>query len=739
MKKPLVFEGIVILLIVLLSFVLYMMIVAGSAGVYDTWELGGNGTVRYMDIDGPDMLYAFSGNNISAIDSTGRLKWAYSFPDRYNICGMKFMPRYVNRGMGWSGDEIPVYDADDNALYVYAMSGRVTSTMEIATHCDLRDEEVEMAREIYAISHNGQLLWNITLSGHLTAFNVIDIKARGDRIYVFHDYNLTVLSKDGKILTDIENVSDPAAIGDDGTIYVSSASLPDGPRAPSWAIPGDYRVPSGIIKAYSPDGILIWQSYAGENISSPYVRPYLKDRYYSLPIINDGLLYVPLDDGIAAMSGNGTELWRASTGEGDIFLYDQMPFDSAGNAYLYRYINTHPDAPKHYIVDMNGTVSGPISVNKSIYFKRGDDGTVYSLEYVRPGENMTIDMLYTVNINAFRLSENMSIWNITLPIKKTTTVTVDKENVYDIFDRWFADRIVQYNGDGRDYNPPYTFLDLVNTTVKGCMVPHTEIYPGKDLIYVSMYSYTYEEPVKLNLTKCVYSSGIYAVSRNGELVWYKPIDTFIDSVHAKNDTIYYSTRDGKISSARVEIAAGITLAAALYVVFRFFLAGVITRGRGSLDRNENRNRVLTYIAENPGMTLYEICRGLSMNMGTARYHIMILGLNHRIVAHQSDNKYVRYFLNSNAYSSEEQYIVSVMRRDCMKGVLDLLLRKPGISNRQISRELGVSESAVSRCMKELHSKGIVVKDLSVCGRASYVIDDRNKEQIIRAMGFTDGR
>ena len=69
----------------------------------------------------------------------------------------------------------------------------------------------------------------------------------------------------------------------------------------------------------------------------------------------------------------------------------------------------------------------------------------------------------------------------------------------------------------------------------------------------------------------------------------------------------------------------------------------MTRARLKIDKgNDNRNRIYKFITERPGSTLYEISKEMGLNIGTLRYHLMILSLNHRITAYK-DDKFVSYF------------------------------------------------------------------------------------------------
>ena len=186
-----------------------------------------------------------------------------------------------------------------------------------------------------------------------------------------------------------------------------------------------------------------------------------------------------------------------------------------------------------------------------------------------------------------------------------------------------------------------------------------KVLPGNGVTFVNYYAANYAFPLRpingLNGSNCLYSNVLYALNKNGTVVWQRPLGSYMTSMASTNDTIFYSTGDGKLNIATANgVAGGITVLALAYVFFRFFLVGFVARAKDRVNKNENRNVVLQYAVDNPGSTLREVSRGLHMNLGTVRYHMFILELNHRLVSYRADNKHVRYFINSNSYSKEEQ-------------------------------------------------------------------------------------
>jgi predicted transcriptional regulator len=302
-------------------------------------------------------------------------------------------------------------------------------------------------------------------------------------------------------------------------------------------------------------------------------------------------------------------------------------------------------------------------------------------------------------------------------VNDPTTLTVDSSNAGDI--------IPFYN------NGNYPFDGTGSAIESDVEVP--QVTSGDGRVYAYFRSTNYETPVVPGKSRATFVSGVYALDENGSLLWNRTISGNAYSMNVvNNSTIFYRTYDDRFVVTGAGAAVGFALTTILYIFLRFFCIGAIARAHSRINKNENRNAVYDFIAKNPGLTMYEISRGLWMNIGTVRYHLFILGMNHRIVPYDGESKFVRYFTNSNSYSREDQAIVSLVRREAFGKVLGLMLTKPGASNVEIAMDLGIQESVVSRCVRELSEKGIVVKEQSG-SRGAYAIDDSHKERVASAI------
>jgi len=66
-------------------------------------------------------------------------------------------------------------------------------------------------------------------------------------------------------------------------------------------------------------------------------------------------------------------------------------------------------------------------------------------------------------------------------------------------------------------------------------------------------------------------------------------------------------------------------------------------------------------------------------------------------------------------------------------VLGLLLEKPSLTNVDLSRELDIAESTISKYIKELSSKDIIMKEPLPGGRFAYSIKKEYKERVAMAL------
>lgn len=734
MKKPMIFEGVVAILIIILLFAMYLMV--SSSGQSGTpantkWLVAGNDTVSNLFIGKDGILYAFmgdSGNAVYAIDSGGKVKWEYDIPAGWRaINEYRMAMGNTQAGIGSTEYNAPIFSEDNGTLYLLLRENKAFPSNE---------SNIDIGQRIIAISPEGKLMWNVSIGHEFHPYDQAGIYASGGRIYVFSSYNETVFDSAGKALFAIPDVSDPPAIDENGFIYAVKDKVAGNAfysQDPYYR----FMEPSGIIEAYGPDGTLCWRENVTNIIRESWQLAIADGGYTSLPIYQNNTLYLPVQDGICVLKTDGSVRWNRSLGAESAYLYDVLPIDARGNVYFTSLTrDQQPWLGGKWSIDViESGGNDTIHVYTEPRGGSGDPltGVLYYWSNHTLTGNASDDALLRVpmpEITAYDIANNRTLWNRTLPVGEPRVLTIDSNNASDkSVDPGVFEEAMRKNEEYKTYPagtaPTKPYYPMGGFNMK--------IIPDGDIVYVSYYTDTYEVPLVLNVSRYAYAGGVYALDRNGTLLWYKHTDALITAMAANNSTVYYGTRGGEIASGQVGLAGSLALTAIAYVLIRFFMAGTIARARSRIGLNENRNSVLRYVAERPGSTMSEISRSIGMNLGTVRYHLLILSINHRIVGQRTDGKSIRYFTNAGSYDAGEQSVISLMRRDHMRKVLELLNEKPGLSNRELSKALNMQESAASRYMRELMEKGVVIKEPAADGASAYFIKNEHRQTISSMM------
>jgi predicted transcriptional regulator len=794
MERHQLFEAALVLALISLVGLLYLAIVSTPPASY-SWEAQANGSVDYMFVGSDDTLYAFSGNTITAVGKDGGRLWNLTIAAEWKVLNNWTIQANSDQMEGRVSlyHNYPIASENDGILYVYAVHRPSEEEIKDAwRHFD--NWFYSRPCVVFAISHEGTIQWEHLIPGNVSAFSLrrleygddkmLDspaIRVCDDRVYVFHDYREDVLDSGGRLLFTLDNITAPVAVDEAGRIYaVRGIASPPRPQLyngnsisrPELALRPEYKylVPVSLVDAYNPDGSLAWSLDIGINATIIYVPPDLWPQYNSIPLYANHTLYVPVKKGFMAIGTDGRLQWVRQienrvghdvqfewTGEGRTYIitnysggdWDEggpyvplsiMPIDSRGYAYMAP-VYEQWNASAIRVMTPDGKVTSSLNAT-DIRVLSGSDGIIYSFDSVSSWDlasvllppNVTTlnesypgERLRAGEVAVFDLKSNVRLWNFSISLQNISSMVLNASNIQYALPSYIIDYVRELNEKGSDYSgAPLKDLSLGIGTGSSA-----EIFPGKDVVYVYYYYCMYEAPVVYNRSRCAYVNVIYALDMNGNLLWEKPVDGIVLKAAAGNGTIYYLTSNGKMGGGTAGVAAGIAIIAAVYVFLRFFLVGAVARARSRIDQNDNRNRAFRYIVDNPGATAVDLSRGLDMNIGTIRYHLFVLSLNHKIVNHKEDGKCLRYFTNSGTYTPEERAVLSLLRRESLRRMLGVLTECPGMTSLELSRRMGVSTTVAHRHINELMGRGVIVK---VCGTEKgnvYSINERHRDLILR--------
>ena len=321
------------MLLILLVFMLIAMIMGESSGPSER-SIPGSDQVQYIYTGSDNALYMFFADHIQAIDMKGNELWDFKIPEQWQICyGWHFTPVTMDNDKLYvtTIEGNPITFSDNGNLYIYLIPNATFSGAPFSSAID-----EHMSEGLVAISGKGNVLWSLPLHSNIIDaqyvnvgpysdmggnggmsmnFSDANIFAQNGRVYVFHDYNETVVDAgNGTILWSVDNVADPVSVDENGFIYSVPAVQPDAgyiqPLLNNTGYFGmgvtlaDYRVPSAMVDAYYPNGTQEWRKYPG----GPIYRQFLGDD--RLPLYNNGTIYTLLENSIMAFDTNGIKKWE---------------------------------------------------------------------------------------------------------------------------------------------------------------------------------------------------------------------------------------------------------------------------------------------------------------------------------------------------------------------------------------------------------------------------------------------
>ena len=162
------------------------------------------------------------------------------------------------------------------------------------------------------------------------------------------------------------------------------------------------------------------------------------------------------------------------------------------------------------------------------------------------------------------------------------------------------------------------------------------------------------------------------------------------------------------------------------------MPGTVARAQNRLEYNENRRRIYLFLIDMPGVTASDIAKGLGMNLGTVRYHLLTLMLNRRIITYKDESKFHRYFNNSGAYTDDEMALLSLIRRKPLQKIVNALMEQRKLSGPDLAKRLNISEKSVYKHITKLLREGILEK-LPEKDQGLYAIKAERREQIREIM------
>lgn len=127
---------------------------------------------------------------------------------------------------------------------------------------------------------------------------------------------------------------------------------------------------------------------------------------------------------------------------------------------------------------------------------------------------------------------------------------------------------------------------------------------------------------------------------------------------------------------------------------------------GDLLKEPNRAHIFDLIKAEPGISTKDIADRLNLAWGTVTHHLAKLEKRQFVVS-KKYGKYRRYFANGAAADSAKKDLLAILKVPATAEVAHAIRDMPGLSQKEVSAQLGVSSSTVLWHVKRLERVSLV--------------------------------
>jgi predicted transcriptional regulator len=126
-----------------------------------------------------------------------------------------------------------------------------------------------------------------------------------------------------------------------------------------------------------------------------------------------------------------------------------------------------------------------------------------------------------------------------------------------------------------------------------------------------------------------------------------------------------------------------------------------------------RRQIFDHIERNPGEHVAGITRKLSISSSSARYHLLVLEYNEKVVAHKS-GKLKHYYSSHNGYGIytngfEYKDVLASLKNETARKIVKFIIERGGANQKSIAEHLGLHASTVGWHARRLKSAHVIVR------------------------------
>jgi predicted transcriptional regulator len=124
--------------------------------------------------------------------------------------------------------------------------------------------------------------------------------------------------------------------------------------------------------------------------------------------------------------------------------------------------------------------------------------------------------------------------------------------------------------------------------------------------------------------------------------------------------------------------------------------------------NENTQKVLQFIQENPGCHMRWIKKDLNMSMGSVRYHLNVLEQAGRIVSEKENLK--KFYFPIGSFQTFERNLLKILNQDTAREIILFIIERRNPTQTDIVNSVKISHATANWHLTRLVILGIIYEE-----------------------------
>ncbi|NDB33396.1 MAG: winged helix-turn-helix transcriptional regulator [Thaumarchaeota archaeon] len=160
-----------------------------------------------------------------------------------------------------------------------------------------------------------------------------------------------------------------------------------------------------------------------------------------------------------------------------------------------------------------------------------------------------------------------------------------------------------------------------------------------------------------------------------------------------------------------------------------FILSSTTKKTMNTDDQDNTDKILQFIENNPGCHLRQIKRELNLSMGTLQYHLNLLEKNGKITSdkHSLHRNYFRVGM----FLENEKNLLKILNKETERDILMYIIEHKNPNQMEIAKAIQISAPSVNWHISNLVSLGIITEERD--GKFKRYVFSGNTEHVISLM------